>query len=382
MVFAEAQGIGVNVKPKGKRQISKGKSKYMRFSVKAVIQSAKHLGILGLSLCLLLSSACAQTAKAPAQAQAATTQTSTPAPKSIPDPNKFALILVGIGGEEEYVTKFAKWSGELKTTLLDKLGFAQENLIFLSESSEPKATAAEVRKAFTTLRSNCKPDHTVFIFMIGHGSFDGKEAKFNLVGPDINANEYATMIKALPARQVVVINTATASGEFIKPLSAPGHITVTATRSGMETNATHFAEYFVKALSSKDADADQNNRISVLEAFNYTTLQLEKFYKEQNRLVTEHALLDDNSDGKGSEKPGETDGSLAKNTYFDSLFYQLAGGDVELQKVYGEKMRLEKEVEILKAKKAAMKEDEYENELEKLLLQLAEINEKIKTKQK
>lgn len=333
-------------------------------------------------MCLLLTSACAQVTKAPTEAQAATTQTATPAPKSIPDPSKFALIIAGIGGEEEYVTKFAKWSGELKTTLLDKLGFAQENLIFLSESTEPKATAAEVRKAFTTLRSNCKPDHTVFIFMIGHGSFDGKEAKFNLMGPDINANEYAAMIKALPARQVVVINMATASGEFIKPLSAPGHITITATRSGMETNATHFANYFVPALSSKDADADQNNRISVLEAFNYTTLQLEKFYKEQNRLVTEHALLDDNGDGKGSEKPGETDGSLAKNTYFDSLFYQLAGGDVELQKFYGEKMRLEKEVEILKAKKAAMKEDEYENELEKLLLQLAEINEKIKTKQK
>jgi hypothetical protein len=326
--------------------------------------------------------ACAQTAKAPAPAQAATTQSPTPAPKSIPDPSKFALIIAGIGGEEEYVGKFAKWSGELKSTLLDKLGFAQENLIFLSESSEPKATAAEVRKAFTTLRSNCKPDHTVFIFMIGHGSFDGKEAKFNLMGPDINANEYATMIKALPARQVVIINTSSASGEFIKPLSAPGRVTVTATRSGQETNATHFTEHFVKALSSKDADADQNNRISVLEAFNYTTLQLEKFYKEQNRLVTEHAMLDDNGDGKGSEKPGEADGSLSKNMYFDSLFYQLAGGDVELQKTYAEKMRLEKEVEILKAKKASMKEDEYENELEKLLLQLAEINEKIKAKQK
>lgn len=337
---------------------------------------------LGIYSCLLLSSACAQNAKAPAQAQAAIPQAPTPAPKSIPDPSKFALIIAGIGGEEEFVGKFAKWSGELKTTLLDKLGFAQENLLFRSESSEPKATAVEVRKAFATLRSNCKPDHTVFIFMIGHGSFDGKEAKFNLMGPDINSTEYASLIKALPARQVVVINTASASGEFIKPLTAPGHVTVTATRSGQETNATHFAEYFVKALGNKEADADQNQRISVLEAFNYTTLQLEKFYKEQNRLVTEHAMLDDNGDGKGSEKPGEADGSLAKNTYFDSLFYQLAGGDVELQKTYAEKMRLEKEVEILKARKASMKEEEYENELEKLLLQLAELNEKIKTKQK
>ena len=347
-----------------------------------VNNSMNKLIALGICSCLLLSSACAQTAKAPVQAQAATAQTSTPAPKSIPDPSKFALIIAGIGGEEEFVGKFAKWSGELKTTLLDKLGFAQENLLFLSESSEPKATAAEVRKAFATLRSNCKPDHTVFIFMIGHGSFDGKEAKFNLMGPDINANEYASLIKALPARQVVVINTSSASGEFIKPLTAPGHVTVTATRSGQETNATHFAEYFVKALGNKEADADQNQRISVLEAFNYTTLQLEKFYKEQNRLVTEHALLDDNGDGKGSEKPGEADGSLSKNTYFDSLFYQLAGGDVELQKTYAEKMRLEKEVEILKARKASMQEEEYENELEKLLLQLAELNEKIKAKQK
>ena len=354
----------------------------MTRTVKALLKSATPLGLLGLSLCFLSFTACAKPTATEAQAQPATGQSATTTPKSIPDPNKFALIIAGIGGEEEYVTKFAKWSGELKSSLIDKLGFAPENVIYLTEATEPKATAAEVRKAFTTLRSNCKPDHTVFIFMIGHGSFDGKEAKFNLVGPDINANEYATMIKALPARQVVVINTSSASGEFVKPLTAPGHVTITATRSGQETNATHFTEYFLKALSNKDADADQNNRISVLEAFNYTTLQLEKFYKEQNRLVTEHALLDDNGDGKGSEKAGEADGSLSKNTYFDSLFYQLAGGDVELQKIYADKMRLEKEVEILKAKKASMKEDEYENELEKLLLQLAEINEKIKAKQK
>lgn len=354
----------------------------MRRSVKALLHSAKPFSLLALSLSLFSFAACAKPTSSEAQAQPTSGQSTTTPQKSIPDPNKFALILAGIGGEEEYATKFAKWSGELRTSLIDKLGFAAENVTYLSEATEPKATAAEVRKAFTTLRSNCKPDHTVFIFMIGHGSFDGKEAKFNLVGPDINANEYATLIKALPAKQVVVINTASASGEFIKPLSAPGHVTITATRSGQETNATHFTEYFLKALSNKDADADQNNRISVLEAFNFTTLQLEKFYKEQNRLVTEHALLDDNGDGKGSEKAGEADGSLSKNTYFDSLFYQLAGGDVELQKTYAEKMQLEKDVEILKAKKSSMKEEEYENELEKLLLQLAEINEKIKAKQK
>jgi hypothetical protein len=344
----------------------------------------KKLFVAGIILCSFFSGACAQASKPPAQAQTIAAQTPTPSPKSIPDPNKFALIISGIGGEEEFSKSFAKWSGELKSALLDKLGFAEANVAMLTEANEQaKSTAAEVRKAFTTLRSNCKPDHAVFIFFIGHGTFDGKEAKFNLMGPDINASEYATLIKALPARQIVVINMSSASGEFIKPLSAPGRVIVTATRSGQETNATHFGEYFVKALTSKDADADQNQRISVLEAFNYTSLQLERFYKEQNRLVTEHALLDDNGDGKGSEKPGEAaDGSLAKNTYFDSLLYQLAGGDAELQKLYADKIRLEFDVEQLKARKAQLSPEDYENELEKLLLQLAELNEKIKAKQK
>lgn len=345
----------------------------------------KKLFVAGITLCLLCAVACAQAAKAPAPTQTQPTNAApaTPAPKLVPDPNKYALIISGVGGEEEYSKQFAKWSNEIKKALTEKMAFAEENVNLLTESSEPnKATAAEVRKVFASLRSNCKPENLVFIFFIGHGSFDGKDAKFNLVGPDINASEYGTMIKALPAKQVVVINMASASGEFIKALSHPGHITITATRSGQEANATHFCEYFVKALTSKEADADQNQRLSVLEAFNYTTLQLEKFYKEQNRLVTEHALLDDNGDGKGSEKPGEADGGLAKNTYFDSLLYQLAGGDPELQKVYGERIRLENEVEQLKARKAQMKPDEYENELEKLLLQLADLNEKIKAKQK
>ena len=331
-------------------------------------------------LLIFSNSACAQNVSAPATAVSTTAPTQTPQ-KSIPDPSKFALIISGPGGEEEFIKKFAKWSQELNSALLDKLGFAPENVTLLTEGT-PKSTAIEVRNAFTALRSNCKPDNTVFIFFIGHGSFDDKLAKFNLVGPDINVTEYASLIKALPSKRVVVINMATASGEFIKPLSMPGHITITATKSGMETNATHFPEYFIKALTTKESDADQNNRISVLEAFNYTTLQLEKFFKEQNRLVTEHAMLDDNGDGKGSEKITDEEGSLAKTTYFDSLFYQLAGGDKELQAAYADKMRLEREVEELKLRKAQLKPEDYEDELEKLLIQLAELNEKIKAKQK
>ena len=337
------------------------------------------------SLLCLTAAACAQPAKPTQAAQAVTppSATATPPPKSVPDPSKFAVIISGAGGEEEYSKKFAKWTGDLHSALIDKLGFAPENVTTLTESSEPaKATAVEVRKVFTALRSNCIPDHTVFIFFIGHGSADGGVAKFNLVGPDITATEYGSLIKALPSKRVVVVNMTSASGDFIKALSGPGHITITATRSGQETNATHFPEYFIAALNTKESDADQNQRTSVLEAFEYANKLTERFFKEQNRLVTEHAMLDDNGDGKGSEKPGEGDGSLAKLTYFDSLLYQLAGGDVELQNFYAERIRLEGEVEQLKTRKASLKPEEYELELEKLLIQLAELNEKIKAKQK
>ncbi len=307
--------------------------------------------------------------------------------KNIADPNKFALVISGAGGEEEYIKKFDVWANDLRSALVSRLGFAVENVTTLTEKNEQaKATAVEVRKAFTMLKSNCKPDHIVFIFFIGHGSAEGSVAKFNLLGPDIGAAEFGTLIKSLPAKRVVVVNMSSSSGDFIKSLTAPGHVTITATRSGQENNATHFPEYFIAALKGDgkkwEADADQNQRLSVLEAFEYANKLTEKFFKEQNRLQTEHAMLDDNGDGKGSEKIELGDGSLAKNTYFDSMLYQLAGGDAELQKLFADRIKLETDVEVLKARKAEMKPEDYENELEKLLLQMAELNEKIKARQK
>lgn len=311
------------------------------------------------------------------------TQEPAQAPASFADPSKFAVIITGVGGDDEYSALFQKWAASLQKALIGKLGFAPANVSLLTESSATaKSTASEVRRVLTELKSTCKPDSSVFVFMIGHGSYDGKDAKFNLPGPDITAAEYATLFKAIPAQRLVLVNMSSASGEFVKAVSAPGRVVVTATRSGQETNAVHFPEYFIEALTSKDADADQNQRISVQEALDYARLKVEKFYKEQNRLVTEHSLLDDNGDGKGSEKPDQGDGSLARNTFFDSLPLQLAGGNPELKDLYAERLRLEAEVEHLKARKSQMKPDEYESELEKLLLQLAEIHEKVTRKQK
>lgn len=337
---------------------------------------------------MLVVSACAQDVpitpsqkKQPVEAKAEPT----PAPRLPADKNKFAVIISGISGEELYTKNFGKWTGDLRAALIERLGFAEEQVIVLTEKptdKERRAAAAEVRQVFTELRNALKPDQQLFIFFIGHGSFVDKVAKFNLVGPDLSANDYAQLLNNLPTRNVVIVNTASASGEFVKPLSGKGRIVITATRSGMEQNATRFAEHFIAALGNPEADADKNGRVSVLEAFEYATKLTNGHYEQKGVLVTEHALLDDNGDGTGHQKAEAGDGVLAKTTYFDSLPQQQAGGDPALAKSFGERLRLEGEIEQLKARKAQMSEDEYDAALEKLLIELAKLNQGIKAKQK
>jgi hypothetical protein len=235
---------------------------------------------------------------------------------------------------------------------------------------------------FGKLRDSVKPDNQVFIFFIGHGSFDGKIARFNLMGKDLSAADYAQLIKNLPARKVVIVNMASASGEFIKPLSGSGRVVITATRSGQEQYAPRFAEHFIAALGNPEADADKNGRASAFEAFTYATKLTGDYYEKKGLMATEHALLDDNGDGVGHAKADEGDGALARTTYFDSLPLQQAGGDEELAKLFSERLRLEGEIEQLKARKAQMNEDEYDAALEKLLIEFAKVGQSIKAKRK
>lgn len=341
-------------------------------------------------MALLAGAACAQDVpvapkKPVAAKQEGRKPEATSAPKLPPDPNKFAVIISGIGGDEAYSTRFAKWGADLRAALVGRLGFAEERVTALVEkpSEEEQLCSAEVvRDVFGKLRNSVKADNQVFIFFIGHGSFDGKTAVFNLMGRDLPAADYAQLIKGLQTRKVVIVNMASASGEFIKPLSGAGRVVITATRSGMEQNAPRFGEHFIAALGSPEADADKNGRVSALEAFTYAAKLTGDYYEKKGLLATEHSLLDDNGDGVGHAKADEGDGALAKTTYFDSLPLQQAGGDEELAKLFTERLRLEGEIEQLKTRKAQMNEDEYDAALEKLLIEFAKIGQSIKAKRK
>ncbi|MFL6257150.1 MAG: hypothetical protein ACJ74T_19245 [Pyrinomonadaceae bacterium] len=304
------------------------------------------------------------------------------ATRPAPDPNKFAVILSGASGDEEFAKRFKQWTTELHSALVERFGFDEARVTVLSEAPEGgralRATAEDVRRTFQTLRASAGPESTVFVFLIGHGTFDGRAAKFSLVGPDLQATEYAELLSGLTARRVVVFDMASASGEFIKALSARGRVVVTATRNGQEQNATRFPEHFIAALSSRDADADQNGRVSVLEAFDYASRLTAEQYKRAGRLATEHALLDDSGDGVGHAGPEGGDGALARNVYLDSFSNEQAAANAETGRLLRERERLEGEVEQLKTRKGLLPEAEYEAELERIFVSLAKVNRSIK----
>jgi len=306
-----------------------------------------------------------------------------PAAPAPADPNKFAVIISGASGEEDYAKQFARWTAALRGVLTGRLGFAEDRIKILAESPAAgtpaaRATAEEVRRAFEALRGATGPESAVFVFLIGHGTFDGKQAKFNLVGPDIAAGEYAALLGALTARRVVVFNLSSASGEFVKALSGRGRVVVTATRSGQEQNAPRFAEHFIAALTGRESDADQNGRVSVLEAFDYAARLTGEHYKRSGRLATEHALLEDSGDGVGHERAEGGDGAVARVTYFDSLNAEQAAANAEVGRLLRERTRYEEEIEQLKARKREMAAGLYESELERLFVGLAKTNRSIK----
>lgn len=289
------------------------------------------------------------------------------------DQNKFAVIINGASGEPAYAKQFEQWTTELKLALSGHYGFGTQQTTVL-----PRATAEDVKRTFAQLKTQLDPNNVLFVFLIGHGSFDGKEAKFNLVGPDLSASEYNALLTALPTHRIVVFNMASASGEFVKSLSAKGRIVVTATRNGQESNATRFTGFFIAALNAKDADTDQDGHVSVLEAFVYANRLTADFYTRAGRLATEHALLEDNGDGVGHEKAEAGEGLLARATYLDSLSIDEAAVSATTGRLMKERTRLESEIEQLIARKQSIPEAEYDAALEKLFIELAKVNRSIK----
>lgn len=204
------------------------------------------------------------------------------------------IVVVGAAGAPEYAPQFARWAN------LWKQACAKGDAEFIGIGLDPNGGTSDRARLQEILAK--QPQQTaapLWLVLIGHGTFDGQVARFNLRGPDVSANDLAEWLKPMD-RPLAVINTASASGPFMKELSAPGRIVVTATKSGFEHNYARFGQYLAEAIAQPQADLDKDGQTSLLEAYLTASHAVAAFYTAAGRLATEHALLDDNSDALGT----------------------------------------------------------------------------------
>jgi hypothetical protein len=294
------------------------------------------------------------------------------------------LIISGLGGEPAYAQAFLGYGKLLKQAAIDRYGVRAENVTFLAEKADAdplvdgRSGKPEIEQAFAGLAQRSSQGDPVMVVLIGHGSYNGGTARLSLPGPDLSAEEFAALLGRLDGRRVALVNTASASGAFIEAAAGPGRAVLTATKSGQERNQTIFPRHFVSAFAEDVADTDKDGRVSLLEAFVYAQAEVERSYEQDGRLMTEHAVLDDNGDGAAVADPGgdSTDGA------FSAAFFLGAGRAVaasappadaspQLQALYATKTKLEQQIAQLRAGKAGMPEAEYQKQLEALLVELA-----------
>ena len=303
-----------------------------------------------------------------------------------------ALIVVGLGGNADYRDRFHNQAVALREAFTSKHGMLSEHVTYLGERPESapeivtdKSTRDNVLSYLSTIAQQMGSSDRLLVILIGHGTSDQAEARFNITGPDLAPSDLQMALTGFPTQTLALVHTGSASGGFLEPLSGPNRIIITATRSQRERNATEFAQFFVEAITGENADLDKDERVSLLEAYQYAREEVIRFYEEENEILTEHAVLDDNGDGTGSEEVGlnEPDGSLAAGFQLGgiSVTEEEINQDPELARLYEERRQIQARITELRVLRDAMQEEAYMAAMEELLVELALKNREIRTKE-
>ncbi|MEO5815267.1 MAG: hypothetical protein ABIT20_08315 [Gemmatimonadaceae bacterium] len=278
------------------------------------------------------------------------------------------LIITGLAGEPQYRARFLEAAATLADSARTRWGVADSSLIVLGEdpAQDPrhiraKSTKEEVSAAFVRLSHRVAPGDIVLVFLNGHGAGEGPQSRVNLPGPDPTAADFATWISGFARQTVVFVNAASGSGDFVPVLAGRGRLIVSATKTAIERNETVFARPFVKALTTGEADADKDGRVSVYEAFDYAKKEVARLYEVDNKMLTEHAVLSDTA--------------LARTVAFGG---KRGSSDPRVIALVAERQELESQVAALRARKATTDSATYERELERLLLLVAEKSQAIR----
>jgi len=281
------------------------------------------------------------------------------------------FVIVGAPGAEEYGKSFTH-----SATLWQQAG-AKTVMIGMDQSTN---ALAQLRQRLTAEPKDSSAE--LWLVLLGHGTFDGKEAKFNLRGSDLSAAELASLLQPF-RRPMAIINCAASSGPFIKALSATNRVVITATKSGHEQNYARFGQFISEAISNPQADLDKDGQTSLLEAFLAASSHVAEFYKSEGRLATEHALLDDNGDGLGTPADWFRGVRAVKKPAGGAALDGMRAHQFHLVRSETERAlpatwrarrdELERRLTQLRDSKADQTEEDYYQKLEEILFHLAQL---------
>lgn len=272
----------------------------------------------------------------------------------------YILTVAGLGGEPDYEQRFT-----MLATDVDKIlhtGAQTDRVVETLKGAD--ATKVKMEAALNRFAAQAKPADAFVLMLIGHGTFDGTDYKFNLPGPDISGAELAALLNKIQAGRQLVVDMTSASGGVKDVLKKDNRVVITATRSGLEKNATVFARFWVEAMRDASADVDKNEIVSALEAFQYADKKTGDFYKEQKRIATEHPQVDDQQ----------------KASAFPLLRYGSASAvvtDPAKRALIAKKDDVENRIDALKYQKSLMAPDDYRKQLTALLLELSRVQAEI-----
>jgi hypothetical protein len=275
------------------------------------------------------------------------------------------VIVSGLGGAPKYTKDFAVLANALAKAANERAGLPDSSIAWYGDPAALKSKwfrgpslKDTVESALARIYSRPASEQLVLV-LIGHGAGEGEDTRISLPGPDLTARDFKRILAGFGSRRVAFVNLTSASGDMKDVLAAPGRVVITATKSAFERNESHFGEYFISAFAMDGADTDKDNRVSLLEAFDYAEVEVARLYETDGRLATEHSQMADAS-------------GVARQFFLTPGAMRRGVADARLSALYAERFSLDEQIQALKQKKTTMAEDAYWSEAERLMVTLAQ----------
>jgi hypothetical protein len=270
--------------------------------------------------------------------------------------------VAGLGGEPEYEQRFREQAAAIADAARKAAGEQGHVVVLTGE----QARRDSLRREFQEFAGKIKAADSVTVVLIGHGTYDGEEYRFNVPGVDITGSELEQLFDRLPAKQQLIVNATSSSGATIELWQRPERVVITATKSGGERTATRFAQYWLQAISSDAADLNKDEVVTAAEAFDYTNRQVAASYKSDVSLATEHARI------AGEETAAFTVARIGSSAG--------SSADPEVTALLAQRGQIEQDLDGVKGRKTSLSEDQYYDELEGVLVRLAQLQRQIDAK--